>query len=99
MTTRQFTIEAGLQHQLRTEPYACPGCGKQMDGISGPRAPHHGDVSFCIFCGALMVLGEGLRPHLITPEEWLEFPAEQRTDLRVVEQMIRRFIASRQKEG
>jgi hypothetical protein len=55
----------------------CPKCGKQIDGATGlsdekysePPQPKPGDLSVCMYCGALLRYDEKLRSMLVPRAE------------------------------
>ncbi len=56
-------------HHLDPEP--CPNCGHMIDactGLQGKESPDPGDVTICMYCGALLRYGEGLSLIKLSPE-------------------------------
>jgi hypothetical protein len=57
----------------RVPESACVECGAKRDGAGTPDgepiAPAQGDITVCIFCGAIMTFGEDLRPRCLTQDE------------------------------
>ena len=57
----------------RTRCVSCPVCGKPLDSISSVQGdnqpPQPGDITVCLYCGAVMEVGGGLVPQPFTPEE------------------------------
>jgi hypothetical protein len=56
----------------RTSQSACLHCGKKLDAISSlgdGEVPIPGDVTVCLYCGAIMKIGKDLCPAPFTDEE------------------------------
>ena len=63
----------------RVEAKACRECGKVRDAISDfetENVPRPGDVSICLGCGVLSILGDDLEDIPPTDEETLELLAD-----------------------
>lgn len=60
----------------RTKLTRCPHCGTKLDSLGDledGRPPGPGDVSVCVRCGGVMVIGEGLGVRAATKEEMRVF--------------------------
>lgn len=73
-------------------PSACPTCGKKLNGatkIDGKGGPRPGDISVCFYCTSFLVFGDDLELALMTADEIVELPAEQRRRLIVLRGQIK----------
>lgn len=70
----------GRTHSLR--PSLCPVCGEFLNaatGAAGADAPHEGDHTVCIACGAMLAFGEAMALRVLTEAEFAALPQEKRT--------------------
>jgi hypothetical protein len=64
-----------------TGPNFCLGCNERIDGASEPfegGSPNPGDVTVCIYCGHIMVFGEGLKLRNPDDDEIKEIAGDRR---------------------
>jgi len=76
----------------------CPNCQKLLDAaiaVGGSGSPRSGDVTVCVYCGALLSFGVGLRLRVLTWDEVLALPLDVRQRLAVVQQVAAEFQAER----
>jgi hypothetical protein len=62
-----FAFNTGTDTRVPVSP--CPHCGKGLDGATGAREPHPGDLGMCVSCYGFLQYGEGLVLQAITEEQ------------------------------
>lgn len=64
----------------------CCECGRKLDGVSGARKPHPGDLTLCIYCGSANAFANDLTLRYPTDEEMLYIAAD--SDFQLLRQII-----------
>lgn len=68
----------------RVAPSPCPKCARVLDGASGlsdSQPPAEGDVTVCLYCGAMLTFGAELALRVLSPAEFNAMPADVRGEL------------------
>ncbi len=79
----------------------CSSCGELLDAANNRDGhnPKPGDLTLCVYCGAMSSFTETLHIRAMTPEEFRELPAELRAELEGAQAILRMRIGARQKRG
>lgn len=79
----------------------CPGCARLVDASFRPghgnARPNDGDYTVCIYCVAVSrfrLEDDELTLVLLSDDDWIELPAELRTELKRIGDAIRRVQAA-----
>ena len=76
-------------------PVACPDCGRDVGGFTGPSGqglrPSPGDVSVCVYCGAVLRFTDSLALRLATPWELGQLPGDVRARLAAMRVTVSMF--------
>lgn len=63
----------------------CPKCNEPVTGasvLSGEQVdPVSGDLSICVYCLSLLTYNDDLTSRVLTPDEFLELPDENRLEM------------------
>lgn len=73
----------------------CPKCNEVMDALTNfedDSTPREGDVSICINCLQILQFDSDLKLKLVTDEEFVDFPCEDRTN---INNMLKALIYAR----
>jgi len=79
----------------RTPLNQCPNCGKDIDSATGMDKgvpPNPGDLSVCLYCASFLVFNDDLSVRMITLEEVGDLAVEERSQLVMIRDEIRRNI-------
>jgi hypothetical protein len=79
----------------------CPGCGRLNNAtsdIGGKRImPKHGDIGMCFGCTVFTIFDNGVL-RLLTPDEFVDLPADERGTLIRIRNAIRTLHKTREGE-
>lgn len=67
----------------------CPQCFEPLDGAGGPRRPLPGDLTFCVYCGAINEFQQDMTLRQLTDAEIALLPI----DLKRQMEGVKRFVA------
>jgi len=81
----------------QTKKCECPYCKETLDAISGTHKPEEGDISFCGYCGGLLVLHPDLSVPVtpITDEELLALEPAQLQMLKYMQEHLQKVNQER----